>query len=332
MNYFLPIHCGAPDYFKILNKKITRLNINHIIRNYSKVDLSLQINKFNYLTIGPYLAGLFEGDGHVILPKIYNSKLSYPSINITFVNKDLPLVCKLVELYGGRIRFKNKENAIIWILSKHADLLNIINILNGYLRTPKLIKFNELIKWLNENYNYDIKINSIDNSDLNTNGWLAGFIDAEGSFKIRYTKKRIDEKSNKVLTKERIELRFSLEQRKTLSNSDESYKEIMLKIHYFFGLLNELRTSTHNINKTYWIVEVTSLDRLNFIIEYFNIYPLLTAKRNDYEDWLKAYHMIKDKKHLTEIGKLKINNLKLNMNKNREEFNWTHLTYLNNVQ
>jgi len=35
-------------------------------------------------------------------------------------------------------------------------------------------------------------------------------------FKIRYTEKRIDENSNKVLTKERIEVRFALEHRQYL--------------------------------------------------------------------------------------------------------------------
>jgi hypothetical protein len=55
------------------------------------------------------LAGLFEGDGHISLSKISSSgKMSYPYIAITFVNKDFPLVNKLIDLFGGRIRFKNK--------------------------------------------------------------------------------------------------------------------------------------------------------------------------------------------------------------------------------
>ena len=60
-----------------------------------------------------YLAGLFEATGHIILPKFVNGKISYPYIAITFVNKDLPLINKLVEMFGGRLRFKNKENAIV---------------------------------------------------------------------------------------------------------------------------------------------------------------------------------------------------------------------------
>jgi hypothetical protein len=42
-----------------------------------------------------------------------NGNKSYPYIAITFVNKDLPLVNKLLELFGGRLRFKIKENAIV---------------------------------------------------------------------------------------------------------------------------------------------------------------------------------------------------------------------------
>ena len=61
-------------------------------------------------------------------------------------------------------------------------------------------------------------------------------------------------------------------------------------------------------------------------------YPLLTAKRNDFEDWLKAYQIIADKKHFSEDGKLLIKNIKSNMNRKREVFNWNHLVYLNKVQ
>ena len=86
--------------------------------------------------------------------------------------------------------------------------------MNSHLRTPKLVKFNELIVWLNNRYSYIIKTHSPDTNDLISNGWLAGFIDSDGSFKVRYTEKRTDDKSNKVLTKGRIEVRFALEQQK----------------------------------------------------------------------------------------------------------------------
>ena len=244
---------------------------------------------------------MFEGDGHIILSKIINSKgkISYPYIAITFVNKDLPLINKLVEIYGGRIRHKNKENAIVWTINKHNELIKLINLINSYLRTPKIIKFNELISWINIRYSYNIPKYSIDNSDLKTNGWLAGFIDADGGFKIRYIEKHIEDKTTKVLTKGKIELRFVLEQRLSLkttnNNQDNSYKPIMLKIQSFFGFCTDLKTSRHNIDKKYWIIEVISLSKLNFLNQYLKIYPLLTAKQNYYEDWLKTYLLIEEK-------------------------------------
>lgn len=235
-------------------------------------------------------------------------------------------------MFGGRLRFKNKENAIVWIVNTHKELINLIITINGFLRTPKIIKFNDLIVWLNDRYHYNIPIHSIDTTSLNSNAWLSGFIDADGGFKVRYTEKRIDFESKKVLTKGRIEVRFSLEQRKLIGPQyNESYKPIMLKIHSFFGFNMDLRESKHNDDQTFWIVEVTSLNRLNLLIQYLNNYPLLTSKRNDFEDWYKVYQLIVDKKHLSEDGKLLIKNIKSNMNKKREVFNWNHLVYLNKV-
>ena len=276
---------GAPDYLFKLNKQI------YSFYSFITSNISSNVKYISSHSIGPYLAGLFEGDGHIVLSKVINSKgkISYPYIAITFVNKDLPLINKLVEMFGGRLRFKNKENAIVWTVNTHKELINLISIINGYLRTPKIIKFNDLIVWLNDRYHYNIPIYSVDTSSLNNNGWLAGFIDADGEFKVRYTEKRIDDKTNKVLTKGRIEVRFALEQRKMLGlNNNESYKPIMLNIQSFFDITTDLRESKHNEGKTYWIVEVTSLNRLNLLTEYLNNYPLLTSKRNDFEDWYKV--------------------------------------------
>jgi hypothetical protein len=337
-NYFLPVHIGAPDYFEYLNK--INLYFNSIDNNnYNKIDSSLDFcniknNTSKFHRIGPYLAGLFEGDGHIILSKVINSKgkISYPYIAITFVNKDLPLVNKFIELFGGRLRIKTKENAIVWIINTHKELVTLILLINGYLRTPKITQFNELILFVNDKYHYKIPTYSLDISDLNNNGWLAGFIEADGGFKIRYTEKRIDEYSNKVLTKGRIEVRFALEQRQYLPYNNQSYKNIMIKIQSFFCITTELKISIHNINKTYWIIEVTSLNKLYLLIQYLNKYPLLTCKRNDYDDWLKVYFLMANKNHLNEEGKLLIKNIKSNMNKKRTKFKFCHLIYLNNVE
>jgi hypothetical protein len=159
----------------------------------------------------------------------------------------------------------------------------MIKLLNGYLRTPKILKFNELIVWLNNKYNYNIPIHSPDISDLNKNGWLAGFIDVDGSFKVRYTEKLICDNTSKVLRKGRIEVRFILEQRKSLNvdsidmnNKIYFYEAIMLQMYSFFGISTNLRMSTHNVDKTYFIVEVSSLTKLNILIQYLKFYPLLT--------------------------------------------------------
>ena len=353
LNYLLPVQIGAPDYFLYLNNQLISFYSpihsptvwqgrgERLILPTNPKDPTDTTDGSNNLTypnfIGSYLAGLFEGDGHIILSKVINNKgkISYPYIAITFVNKDLPLINKLVEMFGGRLRFKAKENAIVWVVNTHKELKNLITIMNGYIRTPKIIKFNDLIVWLNDKYCYNIPKYTVDTSPLNKNGWLAGFIDADGSFKVRYTQKRINEKTNKVLTKERIEVRFVLEQRKMLEifadNNNKSYKPIMLNVQSFFNINTDLRESKHNQNKPYWVIEVSSLNKLHLLIQYLNIYPLLTAKRNDYEDWLTVYKLIVDKKHLSEDGKLLIKNIKSNINKKREVFNWNHLSYLNKV-
>ena len=329
-NYMLPVLIGAPDYLlkKIMKPKYL-ISKTHHFHKLIKPSLHLK-NESQKFFFGSYIAGLFEGDGHIILSKnISQNKISYPYLAITFAKKDLPLINKLVELFGGRLRFKEKENAIVWIINKHEELINLVYLINGFLRTPKIIKFNNLIKWLNDRYQYNIKINTVDSRDLKTNNWLAGFIDADGGFKIRYTEKRLDNISGKVLTKERIEVRFALEQRQNLQLINTSYENIMVEIQNFFNLENKLKTSKHN-NREYWIVEIASLNRLKFIIEYLKNFPLLTAKRNDFEDWLKVYYLIENKEHLTESGKLQIKKIKSNFNNNRKTFHWDHLFILNN--
>lgn len=61
-----------------------------------------------------------------------------------------------------------------------------------YLRTPKVRIFNNLINWMNTNASTDFTFIFADTSSILDNGWLAGFLDADGSFQIQVREKAAD--------------------------------------------------------------------------------------------------------------------------------------------
>ena len=51
------------------------------------------------------------------------------------------------------------------------------------------------------------------------------------------------------------------------------------------------------------------------VINYFDQYPLLSSKHLNYLKWRKAYILIQNKEHLTELGLEQITKLKKTMNR-----------------
>ena len=104
--------------------------------------------------LGFYLAGLWEGDGNI----------------------------KII---------KNTKPTIQNIYSVEA-LKYFICLVNGKLRTPKAYQIDLIIDWLNKKHNANIKkllisrlAISEDHREFKSHDpWLAGFIDADGSFAI----------------------------------------------------------------------------------------------------------------------------------------------------
>jgi len=115
-----------------------------------------------------YLAGLFEGDGHISISP--DNKYS-PRFNITFNSKDLDAALFIKEWLGGSgfIRNKTRENAVVLTISNLRGLLIIVNLINGQLRTPKVRQLNNLINWLNLNKGLAIPNMSLDETPLNSN-------------------------------------------------------------------------------------------------------------------------------------------------------------------
>ena len=125
-------------------------------------------------------------------------------IAITFNIKELPLCEHLKLILGyGWIRIKKRENACVLIFYTDKGIISFIEHINGYLRTPKIYKLNLAIDHLNDKFNLTMLKHDVDLSNLDANNRLAGFVDADGGFQIRYTK------SSKV----RIACSLNIEQR-----------------------------------------------------------------------------------------------------------------------
>lgn len=109
--------------------------------------------EMNNNNIKSYLAGLFEGEGHIWFPKDNIKKKHNPRFCITFNLKDEPLAKKLLDILGfGFIIYKPKNNACVLIISVIKGLKKIVEYLNGELRTPKIIQLYTLIDVLNKNH------------------------------------------------------------------------------------------------------------------------------------------------------------------------------------
>lgn len=196
----------------------------------------------------------------------------------------------------------------------------IAQLINGQLRTPKIHQVYLLIDWLNKNHNANIEKLPLKTGSFN-DSWLAGFIDADGSFSIQHIKKE------NGAAKRKISCRLRIEQRMLDPKTNASYLSVLTEICNYLhcNLLTRKQISTGN---KYYTLAATSRESLLVIINYFDIFTLYSSKHLDYIDWSKAVKLILNDKHYSQSGIIEIDYLKSKMNNSRTEFNWDHLDKL----
>ena len=310
-NFLLPLIVGGPD---MANKKGPPGIFN---KRY------INNNQDNHNEISSYLAGLFEGDGHIWIQKSNNKKKHNPRFCITFGLKNKPLAEKLLKNIGqGFIRLKPKDNACVLVVSSVIGLKKLVYLINGELRTPKIHQLHSLIDWLNKNHNVNIDKLALKNSNLDNDSWLSGFIDADGSFSVQYSKIENNAKKRK------LSCRLRIEQRMLDPITNESYKNILADIAKFLNcnLLIRKQKSTGN---EYYTLSASSKISLNITINYLKLHPLFTSKYLDYKNWEEIALLILDNKHLTQESLNKVDFARNEMNRKRTYFNWDHINNLN---
>jgi len=301
------------------NKNISNNSVNNIliIKNEVIIKNNNQKIKFN-----SYLAGLFEGDGHIWFTKENVKKQHNPKFCITFGLKNEQLAKKLLDFIGyGFISYKTKDNTCVLTVSSVKGLRKLLNHINGELRTPKIIQLHTLIDWINKNHSLKIEKFPLKKGDLDKDSWLSGFIDADGSFSVQHTK--VENKAKKI----KISCRLRVEQRMYDPITNNSYNAIMKEMAEFLGCNLKTRKQVSTGNE-YYIFTASSQRSLKIIISYFHKFPLYSSKKLDYKDWNDAANLIFNKDHYTEKGMNEIDIIKKKMNLKRTYFNWDHLNDL----
>jgi hypothetical protein len=313
-NFLLPLLIGGPDMAR--EQDLFEKNL----KTYNKYISS--VSNINSSNLGSYLAGLFEGDGHIWIQKQKSKKTHNPRFCITFSLKNEPLAKKLLDILGaGFIRYKVKNNACVLVVSPVIGLKKIVYLINGQLKTPKIYQLHKLIDWLNKNHNTNIEKLPLNKDSIESNSWFSGFTDADGSFSVQYTKKETGAKKIK------ISCRFRIEQRMLDPITNESYFEILNQICLYLNCKLLIKTQKLT-NNSYYTLAASNKISLENIIKYFNKYPLFSNKYLDYKDWEKIAYLIINNKHYTDEGIKIVELVRRRMNTKRTEFKWDHLKYL----
>lgn len=279
---------------------------------------------FNKSLFSYYFTGLVEGDGTIITPKTLRTpkgKLNYPSIQIVFHLKDLPLALLVQKELGvGSLSRKKGVNAYILTINSYEGILLVISLINGKMRTPKLYSLNALIDFLNETKGTCIKKYSVSTEPLDSNPWLSGFIEADASFQVRTT---LSGKYPKV------ECKLEISQRR---QDHKGYDNLDFLTYIAEFLETEVKKIRSDAPKPEYRVRTTNLKGNIIAKNYLLQFPLFGTKHLDSLDWMEVVDMFDRKEHNTEEGKKKIVKIKSGMNNSRIDFTWNHLQNFYNVK
>lgn len=310
--------------------------INHLRRKLSEGLESYR----NYATsnngsntlLSSYLAGLIEGDGTIHVPKTERSPkgyLNYPSIQIVFHLKDLPLALLIQKEIGhGSLCRRKGVNAYIYTVNNLQGLLLLITLINGNMRTNKIFTLHKLIDWFNIK-NKDL-VAQIEKKGLNTNSlwsdaWLSGFIEADGSFAVRAT-----ESVKSLLSRRecKIECKLEISQAQTDHNNRDTRLPLEKVAEAIESQVKLVRADRPNPQ---YRIRTTNIKSNLLVIDYLTKYPLFGSKFLDFQDWVKVVNLFQAGRmnHKSNLAEVKL--IKSQMNDNRTVFVWDHLQNFYNL-
>lgn len=321
--WFRDIISEATSYIGIYAKKeylytlataraITDKDVSQSLNLFKLNSNSYKIYENNPQNFGHYLAGLLEGDGHISIPALFKNSKSVrvfnPRVVFTSHINNLGLYAYIQSELGNIGRFQiTAGNTLRYVIGDLKGVQLLINLMHGKFRTPKNQTFNNLIKIINAKCSLNIPESLLDNTSFGDNSWLTGFTDSDGHFGIKYVEGKAKTEDMKRSRSEHVTLKYRLDQRAYDKPTSLSMLPFMEKLAIFLDCPVKLYVKKGE--SEILSLTVSAIGKLEPLVNYFDKYPVIGEKFNNYMKWRIVYDMIIAKEHLTLNGRLKIKSL-----------------------
>lgn len=178
----------------------------------------------------------------------------------------------------------------------------------------------------------------MDGSNITSNCWLAGYADCDSNFLITF--------NTELKIAKNIQLTFRLSQRQTYHRTFAIEGGVAEPLSYL-PILSSIASAVNTKATSFEITRLNSKTDLSFIekgylvtakslssrvkiIDYFSNKEnsLISSKRMDNLDWVKAHDLVIARVYRTEEGTAKFIELNSSMNNQRTNYDWSHLEHL----
>ena len=206
---------------------------------------------------------------------------------------------------GGYITIRPSGTSGRLIIKKRNILINLVKLINGHMRTPKIEALHRLINWINVKNNESIPLLGLDKIALHESSWLSGMLEADGSFYLNW-------KTGKNNLSIGIIYYLTISQKQTYNRKLDPNMNIdnfphMEKIAKVFNsrVINIERKKETYVEKAY-VVKTDKIESKILMFEYLNKFPLFGYKYFAQTGLFKIHDLILRKEHKTEIGQQKL--------------------------
>lgn len=265
----------------------TPINISKFISEKNETELTDYIEQF--------FVGLLEGDGTITVDFINNrSKRVRIFIALKNLEDNRFMFDLIVKYIGGRVAIERKNEYVTWYATNKTDLAKVFAILARYpllstrkqcqlsfaknfINSTKEISKEEFIRLRNEKYKNQEAM--LDSYDKNASGglthyfpgWLSGFIESEGHFKLAKAANNSIKSSQFIIGQ---------------NNEKHLLKAILT---YFNKEDGKISFILNKEGVTYYKIHLSGKDFRSSLASHFNSYPLLGDKNTKYIEWVNKH-------------------------------------------